>query len=516
MAKQTKLKLQPPSTAILETWTPDDIYERVDDDVIAGLGEDRRVERKPARFDPRQLGDYFTIYANTQPHGGVVFLGVTNDGEIEGCSKLDKKRRDDLEQSGRIYCPDARYEHRTITVYNNKGRADYIIAFRIYYRPDKLVENVKGEAWVRIGSSKRKLTELEKREIRIAKGEIDHEQEDCGIPWPAEYDLHLVDQYVSSYISSRRLTHTRDREEILDVSNLGRIAGTKFIPNIACGLLFAKNPRVAFPGCYIRFMRYHGTHERTGRDYNVEKDIWIDQGSLPRLIAEAEEVMSQEIRTFTRLGDDAKFHRLPEYPKDAWLEAIVNACVHRSYNFRNIPITVKMFDNRLVVESPGGFQPPTTAETVYDSHNPRNPHLMTALFYLDFVKCAHEGARRMRDTMEQASLPTPIWEQKDLSGHLVRVTLRNNVEHHKEFIDADVEVPISTEVYRSLSEREKTLINAIADGRTINVTDASKLLGVNWRTAKKTLESLECKEICKAVGNKGKQRNPRSGYKLNT
>ena len=515
MSKQSKLALSPPSNALIETWTPDDIYDRADESVILNFKEDRRVERKPTRFDPRPLGDYFSIYANTQPHGGVIFLGVSDDGGIEGCSTLDPKRRDELEQAGRIFCLDARYDHKTISVYKKKGKADYIIVFRIYYRADKLVETNKGEAWVRIGSSKRKLSEIEKREIRIAKGEIDHEQEDCNIPWPSEYDLNLINQYVASYRSFRKLTHTSDREEILDVSNLGRFTGQKFIPNIACGILFAKNPRSAFPGCYIRFLKYHGTQEKTGRDYNVEKDIWIDQGALPRLISEAEEVIGEEIRTFTRLGDDGKFHSLPEYPKDAWLEAVVNACVHRSYNFRNIPIMVKMFDDRLVVESPGGFQPPTTAQTVFDSHNPRNPHLMAALFYLDFVKCAHEGARRMRNTMEQASLPTPIWEQKDLDGHLVRVTLRNNVEHRKKFIDAKVEVPISVDLYNLLSEREKMLINAISDGQIINVTDTTKLLGVSWRTAKKILVKLTDMDVCVAVKKSEKTRNPHSGYRLN-
>jgi ATP-dependent DNA helicase RecG len=481
--------------------------------VISQFGEDRRIERKPSRIDPRQLGDYFSICANTQPHGGVIFLGVTDDGEIEGCSSLDPKRRDELEQAGRTYCADARYIHKNVPVYNKQGEVVYVIAFRVFYRKDKLVANSKGDAWIRIGSSRKKLSELEKREIRISRGEIDHEQEDCGFKWPSDFDLSLIDQYVLAYISARKLTYTRKREDILAVSNLGRTNDKSgFIPNIACALLFAQNPRTKFPGCYIRFLRYQGIHEKTGKEYNVEKDIWIDQGSVPRLIVEAEEMISEQLRTFTRLGKDGRFHRLPEYPRDAWLEAVVNALVHRSYNFKNIPVTVKMFDDRLVIESPGGFPPPTTAETIYGAHNPRNPHLMGALFFLDFVKCAHEGSQRMRDTMEEASLPPPLWEQKDLDGHLVRVTLRNEMELRREFIDASIETPISAELFKSLSDREKILINAAVGGRIINVTEAAMLLEVNWRTAKKVLDKLEARELF--VGIAKSTRNPKSGYKL--
>ncbi len=72
---------------------------------------------------------------------------------------------------------------------------------------------------------------------------------------------------------------------------------------------------------------------------------------------------------------------------------------HRSYGLRNMNIFIKMFDDRLVIESPGAFPPFVTPDNIYDSHHPRNPHLMNALYFLDFVKCANEGTRRMRDMM---------------------------------------------------------------------------------------------------------------------
>jgi predicted HTH transcriptional regulator len=86
-------------------------------------------------------------------------------------------------------------------------------------------------------------------------------------------------------------------------------------------------------------------------------------------------------------------------------EAVVNAVVHRSYNLKNMNIFIKMFNDKFVVESPGAFLPPTTAETVFDAHNPRNPNTMWALYYFDFVQCAFEGTRRMR-----GSCPSRWWK----------------------------------------------------------------------------------------------------------
>jgi ATP-dependent DNA helicase RecG len=78
-------------------------------------------------------------------------------------------------------------------------------------------------------------------------------------------------------------------------------------------------------------------------------------------IAAAKSFMSSQIRNFTRLGRDGRFVTNPEYPEDVWLEAVINAVVHRSYNLKNMNIFLKMFEDKFVVESPGAFLPPTTA-----------------------------------------------------------------------------------------------------------------------------------------------------------
>jgi ATP-dependent DNA helicase RecG len=503
MARQARLVIQPPNDAIPQTWTPDDIYDKASEEVIQGFTEDHRVERKPARFDPRQLGDYFSIFANRAPHGGVIFLGVADNGEIEGCAQLDNKRLDEMEQAGRTYCPDARYDYKRVPIYKKDGKADFIIAFRVAYRADRLVESVRGEAFTRIGGSKKKLSELEKREIRINKREIDFESEDAALTWPGDFDFDLVHAYSTSFLSRRRLSLQKSVREILVLSHLGRMSdAATFTPNIASALLFAKDPRRLFPGSRIRFLKFDGRAELTGSQRNEIADEWID-GPIPHLIARAESIILDHLDGPNRLNKDGRFAKDTKYPKDAWLEAIVNACVHRSYNLRNMPIFVRMFDDKITIESPGGFPPPTTARTVYDSHNPRNPFIMEALYYLDFVKCAHEGARRMRDLMAEAGLPDPQFSEVDLDGYLVRVTLRSETAESSRLLAT---------VDRESSDDK--IVAYLRAHKSISVTEAEKLLGVGWRTAKKTLEGLEQKGICERRSSSNKSRDPKARYYL--
>lgn len=197
-----------------------------------------------------------------------------------------------------------------------------------------------------------------------------------------------------------------------------------------------------------------------------------------------------------------------------WLEAIVNACVHRSYNLKNMTIFVKMFDNRLVVESPGGFPPPVTAQNIYEHHNPRNPHLMDALYYLDYVKCAHEGTNRMRSMMLDANLPPPEFAQKEVGQHQVHVVLRNNIEARKEFVDSGALKIIGQTVYEQLSQDEKQVINFIAEKSAINVSDANRLLHRDWHTAKKILENLVTRGILMRRSKTNKERDSSAKYVL--
>ncbi|MCH9024862.1 MAG: hypothetical protein IH931_05960 [candidate division Zixibacteria bacterium] len=154
-----------------------------------------------------------------------------------------------------------------------------------------------------------------------------------------------------------------------------------------------------------------------------------------------------------------------------------------------------MFDNRLVIESPGGFPTIVTSQNIYDMHHLRNPHLMNVLFYLEFVKCAHEGTRRMRDIMKATNLPAPEFSQKELEFALVRVTLRNNIAHRKVFIDTEAAKIVGEAIFGGLNELERRIINYLAEHHRINVSDTQRLTSKSWPACKRLLTGLVDKHI---------------------
>lgn len=504
------LREAPPRATLQELWTADDIFLNADAATIATFHEDYRVERKSARKDPKGLASTLSAFANMQPYGGVIFVGVENSGEITGFQGQGKDRPSEFESVGQ-FCPDAKIDTRRIGATNSSGQPDFIIAIRVQFHPSRLVETPSREAFMRRGNTNRRIHEDEKREIRIAKGEIDYEQEPVSINYPEDFDLKLISEFCESFMEARSLGAGHMYEDVLALNHLGRRKGDGFEPNLAGALLFAKDPRKVCPGARVRFQRFEGEQEGTGANYNLIRDVFVD-GPLPVVLRDAEQAISSQMRNFTRLASDGRFYTRPEYPKDAWIEAVVNACVHRSYNLKNMVVFVKMFDDRLTVESPGGFPPPVTSENIYGFHNPRNPFLMDALFYFGFVKCAHEGTPRMRDAMESVGLPLPEFSQREIGHHQVHVTLRNNVQARKTFVDADAARLLGQKVFAGLSERERLVVNYVTERGSINVSDANRVLQCDWRTARNVLDDLVKKQILDRVGVSGKERDPKKRY----
>ena len=497
----------------LALMTVDEIYERASPELFQKLKEDRRIERKPATIHADSLAPYFSMWANTQPDGGIIVMGMENDGSISGCERLSTGQVNRLEKTRMEYCPEARCTSKRVKAVNKDGAGDFLMLFRVHYRNDLVVRTNSGEAFVREGDSKRRLSSEEIRELEIDKGQIDFELEPCQLDYPADFDRSTIRSFSDKYCKTRGLsTHTD--EEILELARLGKLQGSMFIPNTACALLFAKDPRMKFPGCFIRFLRFEGEAEGTGERFNAVKDVRIE-GNIPRQIAGAEEVIRGQLREFSRLGKDGRFVVADEYPIPAWYEALVNACVHRSYSIRPMNIFIKMFDDRLEVESPGGFPPLVTPENIYEVHRPRNPHVMEALFYLDFVKCAHEGTRRMRETMRAMNLPEPEFRQAETTvSPLVRVILRNNVKQRRAWVDSDVSSIIGEAMVRELTEDEKRAINFVAEYGKITVSDLQRVTQRSWPSAKGLLDKLEARKILFHIVNKGKERDPQAHYIL--
>jgi predicted HTH transcriptional regulator len=92
--------------------------------------------------------------------------------------------------------------------------------------------------------------------------------------------------------------------------------------------------------------------------------------------------------------------------------------------------------------------------------------------------------------MSAMGLPEPVFSQKEIGYALVRVTLKNNIEQRKVWIDRDVSNIIGHALAARLTEEEKRILNLVAELGHAKVNDIVRSMGVSWQRAHELLTEL--------------------------
>lgn len=226
---------------------PDHVFNTDDWRFVAQHPENTRFDRKSAKIAPVGLAECLSAFGNGPAvEGGIVAIGIERDGTVTGCSSLSEEKVQQLEFMGRDHCADGRFVTNRLQVVNSKGKPDFIIRARVFFVEDRLVELTNGTAFCRESDRSRRLTETEKAEIRINKGERAFELEPCPLSYPDDFRTPLIAKFAAQIRAARDGSDDISNEQILESMRLGRIRDGCFIPNNVCALTFARDPRQVF------------------------------------------------------------------------------------------------------------------------------------------------------------------------------------------------------------------------------------------------------------------------------
>ena len=112
---------------------------------------------------------------------------------------------------------------------------------------------------------------------------------------------------------------------------------------------------------------------------------------------------------------------------------VVNACCHRAYNIKGTEIQIKMFDNRLVFESPGRLPGMVKPSNIRHTHFSRNPKIAQFLKAYDFVKEFGEGVDRVCRELESNGTPHLSFHLDDF---ILKITVPKVVSQAENQINA--------------------------------------------------------------------------------
>ena len=301
--------------------------------------EGQWFDRKSNRISARDLARTLVAMANAE--GGLIAIGLRG-GKCEGVDRTPA-RQNDWRQAGLDFTePPVRFDARLVECVNAQGRADHV--FLLEVAPSQVVHVTNADqAYVRIGDENRRLSFDQRIDLRYDRGDTTFEtQPQRGLDQSA-----LDRDAVAGY--AERLGHDPDR--LLYARNLLAPDGA---PTTAGLLLFGLRPQQLFPHARLRVLRCAGTEWRTGSNQNLVHDQTFE-GTLPEQVDAASRAVREIVPQYRALGDDGRFAWFGLVPEEAWLEAMVNAVIHRAYSHYGDHIRLIVFDDRIEVESPGRF-----------------------------------------------------------------------------------------------------------------------------------------------------------------
>ena len=174
-------------------------------------------------------------------------------------------------------------------------------------------------------------------------------------------------------------------------------------PTMAAMLLFGRQPQRFLPQSSVKLAHFRG-NDVDGLIAD-RKEVF---GPLDKIIEDAARFVSNNMRVPARI-DGLYREDMPEYPLVAVREAITNALAHRDYSISGQKVALRMFDDRLEVESPGGLAGPVTLQNLDQKRYSRNPLLARLMYELRLVEEMGTGIRRMRRALAEIGSPPPTF-----------------------------------------------------------------------------------------------------------
>ena len=287
--------------------------------------------------------------------------------------------------------------------------------------------NQADEALMRIGDKSRKLTFDERVQLMYDKGERYYEDTAVYGATIDDINMDAVADYAKLVgYGKSPMQYLRENNGFVKTNKKGEVD-----VSAACILLFGKYPQKFFPRARTRFIRYEGVDEKVGAEMNVIKDVTFE-GTILNQVKKTIEFIETQVREHTFLGQHAQFVTKRDYPEFVVQEMTVNACCHRAYNIKGTEIQIKMFDDRLVFESPGKLPGQVKPNNIRHTHFSRNPKIAAFLKAYHFVKEFGEGFDRICREQEANGANVPSFRTDEFILKITVPKVAENIQKQTE------------------------------------------------------------------------------------
>lgn len=330
-----------------------EILERIE------LGEDSTTQLKENINNNTSLTEEMVAFSNAS--GGLIIVGVKDNGEISGLSADDIRRINNMISNVASEHVKPPINPLTKTV---KVADKILLLIDVKQGINKPYSTNNGSYITKSGADKRRISQEELQRLFQGSQKLYADELVVFGSKTDDVDGKAINDYYEKEYGEEIDKQYIGRDKILEnlyLSKTGQLT-------LAGLLLFGKNPQTRKPMFIIKAVNFVG-NELSGTSYRDSEDI---KGNILGLFKEG---MSFINRNLHKLQNDKNFNSEGdlEIPKIVLEELLVNAIIHRDY-FIDAPINLFIFDNRIEIISPGKLPNNLSVENIkYGISVIRNP-----------------------------------------------------------------------------------------------------------------------------------------------
>lgn len=291
-----------------------------------------------------------------------------------------------------------------ITFLSAEGRDGLVLQIEVLKNRD-IIKTTAGDVYIRRGAQNLPVTQPDALErLRLNKGLASFETKTVDAPEEVVTNSEETITFILEIVPHQ------EPERWLRKQNL--IIGDK--PTVAGTLLFADEPQALLPKqCGIKVYRYRTADDEGTREAldGLPRTI---EGCAYRQVYAAVAAAKQIIEGIRRMTPQGLV--TVEYPEETLHEIITNAVLHRDYSIPD-DIHIRIYDNRVEVESPGSLPGHITPKNILDERFARNGNLVRVInkFPNPPNKDVGEGLNTAFRAMKRLHLKEPEIQQRESS-----------------------------------------------------------------------------------------------------
>ncbi len=279
-----------------------------------------------------------SVSAFANGDGGFLIFGISDDDKLIGLqepekdaeviSRQIKMRLDPIPQFHLNFC---KIEEGKVLILLNVFSGEET---PYYYQADGVME-----AYVRVGNESVKASAVELKQLVLHGKNY-------------SYDSLTTDYKFSDFsfskLRERYKMWTGNSLEDKEFLSYGLVDKDSMLTN--AGALLADNSPIRWSRLFCT--RWNG-FDKSGGTVDALDDAEYS-GSLLSLLENGMAFIKRNVKTMWKKTADSRIE-IPEYVERSYLEALVNALVHRDYLINGSEVHIDLFHDRMVIYSPGGM-----------------------------------------------------------------------------------------------------------------------------------------------------------------